>query len=216
MAGAKQTKVMQQHALAKAAYPDAILFFRLGDFYEMFGEDAVLGARVLDIALTSRNKGAEDEIPMAGVPHHAAHGYIGKLLQAGHRVALCEQMADPKTTKGIVPRDVVRVLTPGLITDEEHLIAGRNNWLAAITVTLSKVGIALFDLSTSELRQATLDGMSSLLAELVREAPREPAAIRAIRRRRASDSTSAPTFSLSIVNPSPMALRTSRSSLLSS
>lgn len=173
MAGAKQTKLMQQHAAAKALYPDALLFFRLGDFYEMFGEDAVEGARVLDIALTSRNKGAPDEIPMAGVPHHAAHSYIGKLLQAGYRVALCEQMADPKLTKGIVPRDVVRVLTPGLVSDDQHLVAGRNNWLAAITVALGSVGIALYDLSTGELRQAALDGMSSLLSELVREAPRE-------------------------------------------
>ena len=108
----RKTPVMAQHAEAKRAYPDAILFFRLGDFYEMFGDDAVLAARLLDLTLTSRNKGAMDEVPMAGVPWHAAHGYVAKLLAAGYKVALCEQMADPAKTKGIVPREVVRVVTP--------------------------------------------------------------------------------------------------------
>ena len=112
MAGPK-TPVMQQHARAKGAYPDAIVFFRLGDFYEMFGDDAVLASRLLDLTLTSRNRGKPDEVPMAGVPHHAAHGYIAKLLELGHQVALCEQMADPSKVKGIVPREVVRVITPG-------------------------------------------------------------------------------------------------------
>ena len=106
---ASTTPVMQQHAAAKRAYPGAIVFFRLGDFYEMFGDDAVLGSRLLELTLTSRNRGKPDEIPMAGVPHHAAHGYIARLLELGHQVALCEQMADPSKTKGIVPREVVRV-----------------------------------------------------------------------------------------------------------
>ena len=101
---ASKTPVMLQHAAAKRAYPDAIVLFRLGDFYEMFGEDAVLCAKLLDLTLTSRNKGKSDEVPMAGVPHHAAHGYIGRLLAAGYKVAICEQMADPSTVKGIVPR----------------------------------------------------------------------------------------------------------------
>src|ERR1700755_3632939 len=114
---ARKTPVMAQHAAAKQAYPDAIVFFRLGDFYEMFGKDAFLAARLLDLTLTSRNKGKPDEIPMCGVPHHAAHGYLAKLLELGHKVALCEQMADPAKTRGIVPREVVRVITPGLVTD---------------------------------------------------------------------------------------------------
>jgi DNA mismatch repair protein MutS len=164
---------MQQHGRAKADYPNALVFFRLGDFYEMFGEDAVVGARVLDIALTSRNKGAADEIPMAGVPAHSAAGYIGKLLAAGYQVAICEQMADPKTTKGIVPRDVVRVLSPGLVTNDDHLVASENNWLAGITVGLSEASIALLDVSTGELRQATLGGLTGLLAQLAQAAPRE-------------------------------------------
>src|SRR5689334_16456267 len=123
---------MQQHAAAKRAHPDAIVFFRLGDFYEMFGDDALLGARLLDLTLTSRNRGKPDEIPMAGVPHHAAAGYVAKLLSLGHKVALCEQMADPSKVKGIVPREVVRVITPGLITESDQLDARSNHYLAAV------------------------------------------------------------------------------------
>ncbi len=164
---------MQQHAAAKRAYPNAILFFRLGDFYEMFGEDAVLAARLLDLTLTSRNKGQPDEVPMAGVPHHAAHGYVAKLLSLGHQVAICEQMADPSKVKGIVPREVVRVITPGLITDREQLEASTNNWLAALELATGEVGIALLDLSTGELRAAALEDLTALLGELGRTAPRE-------------------------------------------
>lgn len=169
----KTTPVMAQHAAAKRSHPDAILFFRLGDFYEMFGDDAVLCARVLNLTLTSRNKGKLDEIPMAGVPHHAAHAYIGRLLEAGYRVAICEQMADPKMVKGIVPRQVVRVLTPGLVTHDDHLRARENNWLAALEVGLRGVGVALFDISTGELRSARLADLAATIAELSHAAPRE-------------------------------------------
>src|SRR6266404_4011221 len=126
---ARLTPVMQQHAEAKRAHPDAIIFFRLGDFYEMFGDDAVLAAPLLELTLTSRNKGKTDEIPLAGIPHHAAAGYIARLLSLGHKVAICEQMADPSKVKGIVPREVVRVITPGLVTDEGQLDARANNYL---------------------------------------------------------------------------------------
>src|SRR5262245_17767413 len=142
------TPVMQQHAAAKRAHPDAIVFFRLGDFYEMFGDDALLGAKILDLTLTSRNKGKPDEVPMCGVPHHAAHGYVARLLDRGYKVALCEQLADPSKVKGIVPREVTRVITPGLVTDGEQLEAGRNNFLCAIELGPDGVGFALFDLST--------------------------------------------------------------------
>ncbi len=174
MAKGKTTPVMQQHAAAKQSYPDAILFFRLGDFYEMFGEDAVVCSKVLNLTLTSRNKGKPDEIPMAGVPHHAGHGYIGRLLQAGYKVAICEQMADPKTVKGIVPREVVRVVTPGLVTTEEHLSARENNFLAAIELNQAdEVGIALLDISTAELRVAKVPDLAGGLAQLAQAAPRE-------------------------------------------
>jgi DNA mismatch repair protein MutS len=164
---------MQQHAQAKAAHPDAIIFFRLGDFYEMFGEDAVVASKLLELVLTSRNRGKPDEVPMCGVPYHAAHGYVAKLLELGHKVALCEQMADPAKTKGIVPREVVRVLTPALVTDADQLEARRNNWLAAVDVTERASGLALLDLSTGELRAASVPNAAMLLAELSRAAPRE-------------------------------------------
>ena len=170
---ASKTPVMQQHAEAKRAHPDAVLFFRLGDFYEMFGDDAVLCAEALDLTLTSRNKGKPDEIPMAGVPHHAAHGYIGRLLAAGHKVAICEQMADPKTTKGIVPRAVVRVITPGTATHDDHLTLRENNWLAAVEVGAESVGVAFFDLSTGELSLGRVSSVAGALGELARVKPRE-------------------------------------------
>lgn len=173
MTSANLTPVMKQHAEAKLKHPDAVVFFRLGDFYEMFGDDAVLCARVLNLTLTSRNKGKPDEIPMAGVPHHAAHSYIGRMLEAGYRIALCEQMADPKTVKGIVPREVVRVLTPGLITDSDYLQARKNNFLAAIELSGAKPAVALLDISTGELRTATLGDPSVLLAELHHAEPKE-------------------------------------------
>jgi DNA mismatch repair protein MutS len=170
---AKATPVMKQHAAAKAAHPDCIVFFRLGDFYEMFGEDAVLVSRALDLTLTSRNKGKPDEIPMAGVPHHAAHGYIARLLSQGHKVAICEQMADPATVKGIVPREVVRVVTPGTWNADGQLEPGTNNWLCAIEMDETGVGVALLDLSTAELAAAVVADVAALLSEVGRTAPKE-------------------------------------------
>lgn len=173
---ASATPVMQQHAAAKAAHPDCIVFFRLGDFYEMFGDDAVVVADQLGLTLTSRNKGKPDEIPMAGVPHHAAHGYIARLLAKGHKVAICEQLADPSTVRGIVPRDVVRVITPGTWTDTEQLGERENSWLCSIVPAAAEeggVGLALLDLTTAELLVAELADASGLLAEVSRAAPRE-------------------------------------------
>ncbi|MBK9263901.1 MAG: DNA mismatch repair protein MutS [Polyangiaceae bacterium] len=167
---------MRQHEEAKAGHPDAILFFRMGDFYEMFGEDAVVCARSLDLALTSRNKEDPTEPPMAGVPVHAAHGYIARLLAMGHKVAICEQMADPSKCKGIVPRQVVRVITPGLVTDTEQLDARTNHWLLAVdqdATTRSELAIALLDLSTGELSAGAMTDLASILAELARCDPRE-------------------------------------------
>ena len=178
MAGSKGkqkiTPVMQQFHAAKQTYPDAVLFFRMGDFYEMFYDDAIVASRELDLTLTSRNKGHPDEVPMAGVPHHAAHGYIAKLVSAGFKVAICEQMGDPSKIKGIVPREVVRVITPGLVTHEDQLEARSNNYLCAIDLTNQRHGLALLDLSTGELLAADLeDSTASVLAELARVEPRE-------------------------------------------
>jgi DNA mismatch repair protein MutS len=170
----KLTPLMRQYEEAKATHPDAVLFFRLGDFYEMFNGDALLVSQALSLTLTSRDKGAVDGVPMCGVPYHAAHGYIAKLLALGHKVAICEQLADPSKVKGIVPRQVVRVITPGLITDTEQLDARANHYLMAVDAEEGKPpGIALFDLSTGELSAARLDGAASLLAEIARADPRE-------------------------------------------
>src|SRR5579864_1875293 len=123
---------MRQYLAAKSSHPDALLLFRLGDFYELFFEDAVVAARALDLTLTARNKGAEDEIPMAGVPHHAASSYVQQLLEKGHKVAICEQMADPSKVKGLVPREVVRVVSPGIAYDDAGLDARSNHYLVAV------------------------------------------------------------------------------------
>jgi DNA mismatch repair protein MutS len=171
-----QTPVMRQYLAAKAAHPDALLLFRMGDFYELFFEDAVVGARALDLTLTSRNKGATDEVPMAGVPHHAASGYIQKLLEQGFKVAICEQMADPSKVKGIVPREVVRVVTPGIAYDDASLDARRNHFLAAVECdgpSSGPVGVAALDLSTGELSACEAADMAGALSEVVRLDPRE-------------------------------------------
>lgn len=170
---ANETPVMVQHALAKAAHPSAVVFFRLGDFYEMFGDDAVLVARELGLTLTSRNRGKPDEIPMAGVPHHAAHGYIARLLDAGHQVAICEQMADPSTVRGIVPRQVVRVITPGTWTDAELLNERTNNWLVAVRPSDDGFGLAFLDVGTAEVRLTRASTAVDLLTEFSRLRPSE-------------------------------------------
>src|SRR5580700_3121116 len=153
MAKASQTPVMRQYLAAKEAHPDALLLFRMGDFYELFFEDAVVAARALDLTLTARNKGSEDEVPMAGVPHRAASAYVQRLLDQGFKVAICEQMADPSKVKGIVPRAVVRVATPGIAYDDSGLEPRQNHYLVAIERSgdaAGAFGVAALDLSTGE------------------------------------------------------------------
>ncbi|OJY31513.1 MAG: DNA mismatch repair protein MutS [Myxococcales bacterium 68-20] len=166
---------MRQFLAAKAAYPDAIIFFRLGDFYELFFDDAVVAAKICDLTLTSRNKSADEPIPMCGAPYHAASGYIQKLLEAGHKVAICEQMADPATVKGIVPREVVRVATPALAYDDAGLDSKKNLFLMGVEVhgDLDRVGIAVLDFSTGELLACEADHGEAALSEIVRLDPRE-------------------------------------------
>ena len=170
------TPVMRQFFAAKGAHPDALLFFRMGDFYELFYDDAVVAARALDLTLTSRNKGAEDEVPMAGVPHHAASSYIQRLLEQGFKVAICEQMADPSTVKGIVPREVVRVVSPGIVYDDAGLAARENHYLVAVEAAGeggASWGIAALDASTGELSACEASGSEAAVAELVRLDARE-------------------------------------------
>lgn len=147
--------LMRQYREIKDGYPDAILFFRVGDFYEMFFEDAQIASRLLSIALTSRDKNSPDAIPLCGVPHHAAIGYIAKLLKAGKTVALCEQVEDPKLAKGLVRREVVRLYTPGTLLDTELLSPLESNYLCALNLPISlstkvPVGMAVLDVSTGE------------------------------------------------------------------
>ena len=168
------TALMRQYQEVKARYPDAILFFRLGDFYEMFHEDAVLAARVLSLTLTTRDKGKEDPIPMCGVPHHSSRGYLQKLTDLGYRVAVCEQMEDPRVTKGIVKRDVVRVVTPGVILDEESLDPRAPNYVAALAGGgRDGFGLAFVDVTTGEFRATEAPSVEALLDEIARVDPRE-------------------------------------------
>ncbi|MDB5191079.1 MAG: mismatch repair protein MutS [Segetibacter sp.] len=142
---------MQQHKAIKQKYPDAILLFRVGDFYETFGEDAIITSRVLGITLTKRNNGAAFSSELAGFPHHALDTYLHKLVKAGYRVAICDQLEDPKTVKGIVKRGVTELVTPGVATNDKLLEHNSNNFLAAIHFNEDKSGIALLDISTGEL-----------------------------------------------------------------
>ena len=169
----KITPMMQQYLQIKQRYHDAILFFRLGDFYEMFFEDAETAAKILDIALTSRNKSDDGSVPLCGVPYHSAEPYIQKLLRAGHKVAVCEQMEDPKTAKGVVERDVVRVITPGTVTAEEALDARGNNFLAAVSSGRKGFGLAMTDITTGAFRCAKLADGQSLTDEISRIKPSE-------------------------------------------
>ncbi len=167
----KVTPMIQQYLEIKESYPDAILFYRMGDFYEMFFEDAQVASRELEITLTSRDKQAEDPIPMCGVPHHAADGYIAKLLEKGYKVALCEQVEDPRQAKGLVRREVVRVVTPGTVLDS--LDSKNPNYLAAVYWAGENCALAFLDLSTADFRMTQTESPAWLFEELGRVEPRE-------------------------------------------
>src|SRR6476469_3553935 len=166
------TPLMRQYLEIKEAHPDCIVFFRLGDFYEMFFDDAVVVARALDLTLTSRDKGKENPVPMCGVPHHAARHYLGKLVDRGFKVAIAEQVEDPKFAKGIVKREVVRVVTPGTIIDDEQLEPKAAHYLVALLAEGGAVGLAHLDVTTGEFA-ATQVALRDLVDELARLEPRE-------------------------------------------
>ena len=168
------TALMRQYLEVKAQVPDAIVFFRLGDFYEMFYEDAVYASRVLSLTQTTRDKGKENPVPMCGVPHHAARGYIARLTELGHRVAICEQLEDPKLVKGLVKRGVVRIITPGVILDEESLEPRAPNYVAAVAGdSRDGFGLAFIDVTTGDFRATEAATSEGLLDELARVDPRE-------------------------------------------
>jgi len=169
----KVTPMLQQYLQIKERYKDAILFFRLGDFYEMFFEDAQTASKILDIALTSRKKNSDTSVPLCGVPYHSAEPYIQRLLDAGHKVAVCEQVEDPKTAKGVVQREVIRVITPGTVTAAEALDTRVNNFLAAVYQEESGFGLAVTDITTGELRCTQTEDETALFDEIARIKPSE-------------------------------------------
>ncbi len=169
---ARLTPMFRQYLEIKQKYPDAILFFRLGDFYEMFFEDAEIASRILDITLTSRDKGAKEKVPMCGVPASNAAPYINRLVEAGFKVAICEQVEDPRQAKGLVRREVVRIVTPGLNVEEEALASKENHFVAAL-VKDKKWGLSYFDLSTATFRATETETEEELLNELFRLEPKE-------------------------------------------
>ncbi|MFN2188289.1 MAG: DNA mismatch repair protein MutS, partial [Candidatus Promineifilaceae bacterium] len=168
----KITPIRQQYLEIKRQYPDAIVFFRLGDFYETFDKDAETAARELDLVLTGRNVGKNQRVPMAGVPHHAAEGYIAKLISRGYKVALCEQIGT-ETIAGLMPRDVTRVFTAGTVVESSMLDEGRNNYLAAVIREGERFGFAYVDITTGEFATTQLEDSRALSEELARLKPAE-------------------------------------------
>jgi DNA mismatch repair protein MutS len=153
--------MIEQYLQVKEQHQDCILFFRLGDFYEMFFEDARLASRELDIVLTGRDAGQEEKVPMCGIPYHSANNYIARLISRGYRIAVCEQVEDPKVAKGIVKREVTRIITPGTVMDDNILSESRNNYLAAVIVENDANALAYIDVSTGDfyLLRANLDSL---------------------------------------------------------
>ena len=175
---AELTPMMKQYFEIKNKNKDYILFYRLGDFYEMFFEDAKLVSAELDLTLTTRdrNKPKEERTPMCGVPYHSCDSYIARLIAKGYKVAICEQTEDPATAKGLVDRDIVRVITPGTVMSASMLEEGRNNYICAVYRDSAGTGVCFCDISTGECAVTAFDGPDTdehLYNELGRYAPRE-------------------------------------------
>ncbi len=173
MTSAKITPMIQQYLAAKEKYEDALLFFRMGDFYEMFFEDAETASRVLEITLTSRNKKDKKPIPMCGVPVKAVRSYLSRLIEKGYKVAICDQLEDPSQAKGLVKRDVVRVVTPGMLVENELLDEKTNNYLLAVGCDDRTFGLASLDISTGTFRVAESRDVRSVIDEALRVSPNE-------------------------------------------
>jgi DNA mismatch repair protein MutS len=165
--------MIKQYLTIKDQYPDTILFYRMGDFYEMFFEDAQIASRALEITLTSRNKNDESPVPMCGVPHRAAQSYIARLIDKGYKVAICDQIEDPAKAKGLVKRDVVRVITPGMIIENELLDERSNNYVLALKTHNGLTGIAFVDISTGSFRVTESEDSKAIIEEIQRISPRE-------------------------------------------
>ena len=167
------TPMMQKYLETKEEYKDCILFYRLGDFYEMFFEDAQIASKELEITLTGKDCGVEERAPMCGVPYHAVEGYLNKLVSKGYKVAICEQVEDPKLAKGLVKREVVRIVTPGTNMDANALDESKNNYLMCVTYLPSKVGIALSDVTTGDFFTTEVEDTKKLMDEIMKYQPKE-------------------------------------------
>ncbi|MCH1602407.1 MAG: DNA mismatch repair protein MutS, partial [Luminiphilus sp.] len=170
---ATHTPMMQQYLAIKSEHPHDLLFYRMGDFYELFYNDAEVASKLLDITLTSRGKSAGEAIPMAGVPYHAAEGYLARLVKAGRSVAIAEQIGDPAASKGPVEREVVRIVTPGTLTDESLLEARQDALILAVAIGKFGYGLAWLDVSTGRFLISEVDDQVALEAEVARLAPAE-------------------------------------------
>ena len=170
---AELTPMMQQYMETKAQYKDCILFYRLGDFYEMFFEDALTVTKELEITLTGKNCGLEERAPMCGVPYHSVEGYLNRLVQKGYKVAICEQVEDPKLAKGIVKREVVRIVTPGTNLNTQALDASKNNYIMCIVYIDDQYGLAVADVTTGDYFVTELDSARKLMDEIAKYAPSE-------------------------------------------
>ena len=173
---ANLTPMMQQYLTLKEKYSDCLLFFRLGDFYEMFFDDAVLGSKEMELTLTGRDCGMSERAPMCGVPYHSVNTYINKLINKGYKVAICEQLQDPALAQGLVERDVIRVITPGTVIEETMLDEKQNNYIAAVYARNSSYGLAYCDVSTGDffvMNIETSNSATDVFNELDRICPRE-------------------------------------------
>ena len=169
------TPMQRQYRQLKEKNPDSVLFFRLGDFYEMFNEDATLAARELDLTLTTRDRGKpkEEQTPMCGVPYHSVDAYIARMVQKGYKVAICEQMEDPATAKGLVERDITRIVTPGTVTESCMLDENKNNYMACVYGDRGKFGLAFCDISTGAFYATQCPDDAAVASELGRFSPSE-------------------------------------------
>ncbi len=170
---AELTPMMKQYMETKSQYPDCILFYRLGDFYEMFFDDALTASRELEITLTGKNCGQEERAPMCGVPYHAVEGYLNKLVSKGYKVAICEQLEDPKTAKGLVKRDVVRIVTPGTNLDPQALDETKNNYIMCIVYIADRYGMSVADITTGDYFVTELPDSEKLMDEIYKFMPSE-------------------------------------------
>ena len=170
---AEFTPMMQQYLQTKSEYKDCILFYRLGDFYEMFFDDAITASRELELTLTGKDCGQEERAPMCGIPFHAYEGYLNKLIQKGYKVAICEQVEDPKMAKGLVKREVIRIVTPGTNLNMQSLDAGKNNYLMSIVYTGDAIGISVADISTGDYFVTEVDSGRVLIDEINKFTPSE-------------------------------------------